>query len=65
MVAGSLVLLGLLLAVTKNMWWLLLPTFVGLNLVQSAITKWCLLERILKKFNIGKCCCDTHNKNCC
>lgn len=65
LVAGSLVLLGLLLAVSKSYWWLLLPMLVGLNLVQSAFTKWCLLERFLEKYNIGKGCCEPHDKGCC
>lgn len=54
MVAGTLVILGVSLTYFKSEWWLLLPLFVGLNLVQSAITKWCLLEDILRKFGIGK-----------
>lgn len=51
--AGTLVLIGTALGYFVNEWWLLLPTFVGLNLIQSAITKWCLLEKILEKYNIG------------
>lgn len=30
-----------------SQWWLALTGFVGLNLFQSAFTKWCLLEDIL------------------
>ncbi len=51
--AGTLVLLGIALHHWVNRWWLLLTVFVGLNLVQSAVTKWCLLERILKKYGLG------------
>jgi len=40
---------GTALGYFVSSWWLLLPIFVGLNLIQSAITKWCLLENILKK----------------
>ena len=29
--------------------WLLLALFVGVNLFQSGFTKWCLLEKILKR----------------
>lgn len=50
--AGTLVLLGLLLAVLVNPWWLLLTAFVGLNLVQSAFTGFCTLARILKSLGI-------------
>lgn len=51
--AGTLVLVGLLFGTLVSPWWLLICAFVGLNLVQSSFTKWCLLENILKKYNIG------------
>jgi hypothetical protein len=51
-VAGSFILISLLLAVYVNQNWLWFTTFVGANLLQSSITKWCLLEDILKKFGI-------------
>ena len=50
--AGTVVLLGLLLAVLVNPWWLLLTGFVGLNLLQSAFTGFCPLARILKSLGI-------------
>jgi len=43
--------IGLFLA-TDQKWWLALAAFVGLNLLQSAFTKWCLLEDILRKAGI-------------
>ncbi|MFH0795112.1 MAG: DUF2892 domain-containing protein [bacterium] len=52
--AGTFVLTSLALAQWVNRWWLLLAVFVGLNLVQSALTKWCLLEQILRKLSVGK-----------
>lgn len=58
MFAGVFVLLGTLLGRFVDEWWLLLPAFVGANLIQSAITKWCLLESLLKKFKIGRECID-------
>lgn len=39
--AGSFVLLGVLLALVVSRWWLLLPAFVGANLIQSALTGYC------------------------
>ena len=48
--AGTVVLLGLLLAVLVNLWWLLLAAFVGANLLQSAFTGFCPLALILKRF---------------
>ncbi|PWL37623.1 DUF2892 domain-containing protein [Flagellimonas aquimarina] len=51
-VAGSFILISLLLAMYVNINWLWFTTFVGANLLQSAFTKWCLLEDILKNFGI-------------
>lgn len=51
-VAGSFVLISLLLAIYVNQNWLWVTAFVGVNLLQSSFTKWCLLEDILKKFKI-------------
>ncbi|RRO24495.1 YgaP family membrane protein [Flavobacteriaceae bacterium 14752] len=51
-IAGSFVLISLLLAVYVNINWLWFTAFVGANLLQSSLTKWCLLEDILKKFGV-------------
>ncbi|MBC8755865.1 DUF2892 domain-containing protein [Kordia sp. YSTF-M3] len=51
-VAGSFILISLLLAIYVNMNWLWFTAFVGVNLFQSSLTKWCLLETILEKFGI-------------
>lgn len=51
-VAGSLVLISIALAYFVSINWLILTAFVGLNLFQSSLTKWCLMDDILKKFNI-------------
>jgi hypothetical protein len=51
-VAGSFVLISLLLSLYVNQNWFWLTAFVGANLLQSSITKWCLLEDILTKFGI-------------
>ncbi len=39
--AGTVTLVGTLLAWTVSPWWLLLTGFVGLNLIQSAFTGFC------------------------
>ena len=39
--AGSIVLLSVLLAHFVSPWWLLLTCFAGLNLLQSAFTGFC------------------------
>lgn len=51
-VAGSFILISLLLAVYVNLNWLWFTAFVGANLLQSSFTKWCLMEDILSKFGI-------------
>jgi hypothetical protein len=48
LIAGTFVLASLALAWYVSPWWLLFTAFVGLNLIQSAITKWCLMEDILR-----------------
>lgn len=50
--AGTVVLLGLMLGVLVNSWWLLLTAFVGLNLLQSAFTGFCPLAKFLKSLGI-------------
>lgn len=51
--AGSLVLLSLFLALWVSPWWLLLAAFVGVNLIQSAFTGFCPAEMILRKVGVG------------
>ena len=51
-IAGSFILISLLLAIYVNINWLWFTAFVGVNLLQSSFTKWCLLEDILHKFGI-------------
>lgn len=53
-VAGSFVLLSLLLAVTVSLNWLWFTVFVGFNLIQSSFTGFCPLEIILDKLNIAR-----------
>jgi hypothetical protein len=51
-VAGTFILLSLLLALYVNQNWLWFTAFVGANLLQSSITKWCLMEDILTKLGV-------------
>ena len=51
--AGTFVMGSLALGWFVNPYWFLFTAFVGLNLFQSALTKWCLMDDILKKLNIG------------
>lgn len=48
-IAGTFIILSVLLAMYVNQNWLWFTLFVGANLLQSSITKWCLMEDILKK----------------
>lgn len=52
--AGSLVLLSLLLFAWLGPWALSLTAFVGLNLLQSAFTGFCPAELILKRLGVGQ-----------
>lgn len=51
-VAGTFILISLILAIKLNINWLWFTAFVGANLLQSSITKWCLLETILDKLGV-------------
>ncbi|OYQ33187.1 sulfurtransferase [Flavobacterium cyanobacteriorum] len=57
-IAGSFILISLLLAVYVDQNWLWFTAFVGANLLQSSITRWCLMEDILRKLGVqdNKCC---------
>ena len=48
-IAGSFVLLSLALGWFVSPYWYLFTAFVGLNLLQSSFTHWCLMETILAK----------------
>ncbi|MCL2346146.1 MAG: DUF2892 domain-containing protein [Desulfobulbus sp.] len=53
-IAGIFILLSLALGVPgspifHSVYWLWFTAFVGANLLQSGITRWCLLETILRK----------------
>jgi hypothetical protein len=47
--AGTMILLGTVLAATVSPLFLLLTGFVGANLLQSAFTGFCPLARVLKR----------------
>lgn len=56
-VAGLFILLSLLVGVPGsplfvNQWFLAFTAFVGANIMQSGLTKWCLMEQILRKFGM-------------
>jgi hypothetical protein len=53
-IAGTFILVSLALGYFHSRYWLLFTAFVGLNLLQSAFTKWCLMEEILVKLGVAK-----------
>jgi hypothetical protein len=58
MFAGTLILTSLALAHYHSQNWLWVTAFVGFNLLQSSITKFCPLEIVLKKLGVGGSCCS-------
>jgi hypothetical protein len=36
--------------------WLCFTAFVGLNLLQSGLTRWCLMENILRRLGVQPGC---------
>jgi len=49
LLAGSMILLSVVLVYFVSPWWLLLTCFVGVNLIQSAFTGFCPPTLILTK----------------
>ncbi|WHF52877.1 DUF2892 domain-containing protein [Chryseobacterium gotjawalense] len=47
--AGTMILASILLTLYMSQNWLWLTGFVGVNLLQSSVTNWCLLDKILTK----------------
>jgi Inner membrane protein YgaP-like, transmembrane domain len=53
-IAGTFVLASLALGYFGSPYWHLFTAFAGLNLLQSAFTKWSLMEHLLSKMGIRK-----------
>jgi len=64
-IAGSFIMLSIALSAIYNdvnlsrPTWLWFTLFVGANLFQSGITRWCMMEIILKKLGIGSKSCSS------
>lgn len=59
--AGIFILASLALGVPGSplfvsSWWLALTAFVGANLLQSSVTRWCPLEIILRRLGVERGC---------
>lgn len=51
-IAGTFVVVSLMLGLHVSRYWFFFTAFVGLNLFQSGWTNWCLMESILKKIGV-------------
>ena len=47
LIAGTFILISLGLGWWVSPYWFLFTAFVGVNLIQSSLTRWCLMEDIL------------------
>jgi hypothetical protein len=61
LIAGIFILLSLALGIPGtplfvSEWWLAFTAFVGLNLLQSAFTGWCLMETLLRRLGLQPGC---------
>ncbi len=59
--AGLLILLSLALGMPESplfisKYWLYFTAFIGVNLFQSGLTNWCLMENILRKLGVKAGC---------
>lgn len=54
LIAGIFVLESRALGTWISPYWYLFTAFVGVNLFQSPLTKWCLMEDILRELSVGK-----------
>jgi hypothetical protein len=60
-VAGTFILLSLALGISDSpifvsQWFLAFTAFVGLNLLQSALFKWCLMEVVMRRIGLRAGC---------
>lgn len=53
--AGLFVMVSVALGVWVNPWWLAFTAFVGLNLLQSSFTGFCLPERVFGRLGLFGC----------
>ena len=53
-IAGSFILLSLVLGLWVSPYWFILTAFVGANLFQFGLTKFCPMSVILKKLGVSE-----------
>ncbi len=54
--AGTMILISVLLTYFVSPWWLLLTTFVGLNLLQASFTGFCPAAMVFAKLGVKSGC---------
>ncbi len=59
--AGTFILISLAFGIPGSplfvsQWWLAFTAFVGVNLLQSGMTHWCLMETMLRKLGVRSGC---------
>jgi hypothetical protein len=52
LIAGTFILVSLALGLFVSKYWFIFTAFVGVNLVQSVFSNWCLMEDILRKLGV-------------
>ncbi len=54
LIAGTFIIVSVALSYFHSRMWLWFTLFVGVNLFQSALSGWCLMEDVLRKFGVGQ-----------
>ncbi len=54
LIAGTFILISLGLGWWVSPYWFLFTAFVGVNLIQASLTRWCLMEDILCRTGVHK-----------
>ena len=54
--AGTMILVSVLLTALVSLWWLALAAFVGLNLLQSSITGFCPAASVFRRLGVSSGC---------
>lgn len=64
LIAGFFVMLSVALGTFVNPWWYAFTAFVGLNLFQSAFTRWCPMMTFLRLAGVKDAsdCCAVSGK---
>ena len=65
LIAGSFIVLSVLAGHFINPWFFVFTAFVGLNLVQSAFTRWCPMISLLRKLGLRDDVTPAQKPACC